>query len=139
MGEAVLLKGGSGFDGNDYTAKKEDVKESKIFLGNGSDELQTGSKKVLTVSDVTLSINGTYSIQAGYHSNQQKIIQSIPTSGATSVTPKGSGQTIETAGKYWTGNVTINALENYAAQYIKKGVTVGTGDQAITGTYEGFE
>lgn len=139
MGEVILLRRGGKFFDEDYTAGAKDVLEGKFFLGRGSDSLQEGTKKVISPSDISLTINGIYNIEIGYHNAPQKITQSIPTTGATAVTPVGNGQTIQTSGKYWTGNLTLNALENFDPVYIKRGVTVGEGDQAITGNYEGFE
>lgn len=139
MGEVVLLSGGSLFFDDDYTATAPDVIQGKKFLGRGSNDIQIGTKPVISPAEQKLSINGTYNIQAGYHNAAQKIYQEIPTKGAQTVTPAGNGQIISISGNYMSGNVTLNALENFDPVNIKKGVTVGTGDQAITGNYEGFE
>lgn len=37
-----------------------------------------------------------------------------------------------------TGNVIIEKVTNYSPEYIKAGVTVGEGANAITGTFQGF-
>lgn len=139
MGEVVLLSGGSLFFNEDYTAVAADVIQGKKFLGRGSDSIQTGTKPVISPTDQQLSINGTYNIQAGYHNAAQRIYQEIPTKGAQTITPVGNGQTISISGNYMEGNVTLNPLENFDPVNIKRGVTVGVGDQAITGNYEGFE
>lgn len=58
---------------------------------------------------------------------------------AFSASPRGNGVTVEVAGNYMQGDVTITAAENFNPAYIKRGVVVGEGSQAITGIYEGFE
>lgn len=138
MGQASILKQGSSFNNMNYTAIAADVKTGKKFLGKGSQKLQTGTKPVISKVDQKLNVNGTYNIAAGYHQGQDRIYQEIPTQGAIQVTPTVNSQTINIAGKVMSGNVTINAAENFQSQYIKKGVTVGEGSQAITGTFEGF-
>lgn len=139
MSEVILLSGGSLFFDDDYTAVPSDVIQGKKFLGRGSQNVQAGTKPVVSPIDQVLPINGTYNIEAGYHNAAQRIYQDIPTKGGQTLTPVGNGQTISIAGNYITGNVVLNALENFDPVNIKRGVTVGIGDQAITGNYEGFE
>lgn len=139
MGEVALLSGGSSFFDDDYTAVASDVIQGKKFLGRGSNDIQVGTNPVISPTEQKLAINGTYNIQTGYHNATQRVYQEIPTKGAQTVTPVGNGQTISISGNYMTGNVTLNPLTNFDPVNIKKGVTVGVGDQAITGNYEGFE
>lgn len=139
MGRAVLLRRGSGFYPDDYTAEAKDVAAGKKFLGRGSDTIQEGAMKNISKEDVELPVNGTYSIEPGYYSKSHKVFQDIQVEGAQTVTAVGNGQTVNTSGKYYTGDVTLTALENFDPVNIKRGVTVGEGPQAITGNYEGFE
>lgn len=138
MGQAIILKQGSSFNNTNYTATAQDVKTGKTFLGRGSQRLQTGTKPIITNVEHKLDVNATYNITPGYHQGQDRIYQEVPTQGAIEVTPTVNSQTIEIAGKLMSGNVTIKKPVNFEAQYIKKGVTVGEGSQAITGTFEGF-
>ena len=56
----------------------------------------------------TLAINGTYTIPEGYHNGSGKVAQSIPTMGAQTITPSSAAQTVSCAGRYMTGNITVN-------------------------------
>lgn len=84
--------------------------------------------------NTTLGINGSYTIPEGYHNGLGKVTQSIATMGAQTVTPGNSQKVVSCSGKYMTGNVTIPAVSNLLAQYIKKGVNVG----GVVGTWEGY-
>lgn len=139
MADVILLSGGMLFFDDDYTAVASDVLYGKKFLGLGSTDLQVGTKPVVSPVEQKIPINGSYSIQPGYHNASQKIYQDVPVSAGQTITPVGNGQTITTSGKYWSGNIVINALSNFDPVNIKRGVTVGVGNQAITGNYEGFE
>lgn len=139
MGKIVLLNGGSLFFEYDYTATPQDVIEGKKFLGKGSEDIQVGTMPIISPAEKKLGINETYNIDIGYHDSEQTIYQEIPTEGAQTITPVGNGQTISVSGNYMTGNITLNALTNFDPVNIKRGVTVGVGDQAIVGNYEGFE
>lgn len=84
--------------------------------------------------NASLGINGTYAIPEGYHNGSGKVTQNIATMGAQTVTPGNAQKVVSCSGKYMTGNITVPAVSNLAAQYIKKGVTVG----GIVGTWEGY-
>ena len=138
MAEAFLLKQGGRYYPEEYTALPKDVTAGKTFFGADVDTLQTGSMSAASISDVIIEINGTYNIPSGDHQKEQKITQKeVPLKAAFSASPRGNGVTVEVAGNYMQGNVT--AAENFNPAYIKRGVVVGEGSQAITGTYEGFE
>ena len=81
-----------------------------------------------------LSINGTYTIPAGYHNGSGKVTQSIPTQGAKTVTPGKSDQTAVSSGRYCSGNITVKGDSNLVAGNIKKGVKIF----GIIGTWEGW-
>lgn len=139
MADAILLfSGGENFYPEDYTATPGKVRAGKKFRGNGSYDTQTGTLEEVEAIEYSLPINGNYSISPGIHSGQDKITQNIPTQGNTEITPTASGEIIAVSGKYMLTNVTINAVNNFSPDVIKYGVTVGIGDQEITGTFEGF-
>ena len=136
--DAILLKSGTPYYEDDYSAGPTDVRAGKKFLGKGSDELQNGAMPVVGYAEKKLAINEVYEIRPGCHDGIDKIYQEIAEQGAMTVTPNVTGKTIEVAGKYMKGNVTVSAVENFRPELIKKGVTIGEGDNAITGTFEGF-
>lgn len=135
---ALPFKGGGSPSGENLTATSADVKPGKKFYGKDSDDVLTGAMSVHNNLSGTIGINGTYDIPVGLQDGKGEITQSIPTQGATSVEPMVNGVTEAVNGKYMTGNVTVEAVYNFNPSVIKKGVTVGEGDQAITGTFEGF-
>ena len=85
-----------------------------------------------------MPINGEYVIQPGIHSGQDRIYQDIPTKGNLEITPTAAGDTIGVAKNYMLQDVVIQPLDNFRPEDIKKGVTVGHGDGAITGKFQGF-
>lgn len=58
----------------------------------------------------------------------------MATMGGQTVTPGNFAQTVWCSGNYMSGNVTVPAVSNLNAAYIRKGVTVG----GVTGTFEGY-
>lgn len=132
------FKGGGSPSGENLTATPADVKPGVKFYGKDSDDVLTGTMPVHNNSSATIGINGTYNIPVGLQDGKGKVTQSIPTQGATSVEPTVNGVTEAVNGKYMTGNVTVEKVYNFNPSVIKKGVTVGEGDQAITGTFQGF-
>lgn len=76
----------------------------------------------------TLSINGTYTIAAGWYTGG-KVSQNITTQGATTLTP-GTTEKKVSSGRYMTGDITIKGDANLVAGNIKKGVTIF----GVTGT-----
>ena len=140
MGEAIILRQGGRFYPEEYTAGPQDVLENEKFMGYGSDQLQDGKMKILDIQEVLLEVNGTYNIAAGYHPEPQIVKQKkqIPTQGGMTITPVGNGQIVDINGKYMTGDVVLEKVDGYDPVNIKRGVTIGEGNQAITGNYEGF-
>ena len=78
----------------------------------------------------TLSINGSYTIPAGYHDGTGKVTQSITTKAAATYTPGTSNQTIA-SGQYLSGAQTIKGDSNLIASNIKTGTSIF----GVTGTY----
>ena len=88
VGAAQMLTGYSGYSNNP---------KSKI----------SGSMPNRGAVSQKLSINGSYTIPAGYHNGSGKVTQSIPTQGGKTVTPTASTQTVVSAGRYVTGDIKV--------------------------------
>ena len=93
----------------------------------------TGSMSNQGAVSQSLTINGTYTVPAGYHNGSGKVTQSITTKGAATYTPGTAAQVIA-GGQYLSDAQTISAVPNLSAANIKKGVVVG----GVTGTWEGY-
>jgi hypothetical protein len=133
MARVPIHRVGGAVDTTDLTAGPGDVLTPEIFIGSGSDENQQGAIPLRGSPALTLPVNGSQTLQAGYYSGGT-VSQSLPTMGAQSVGPGAQMITIPTAGKYMTGNITIKTTKNLIPSVIKKGVTVG----GVTGTFEGY-
>lgn len=130
-----MLKRGSGFDNTGLTAAPADIKSGKIFLGSGSKEPQTGTMAIIPTVTKKMSVNESYSIQAGYHGGSDRIYQEdVTVEAGQTIDPGSGGITINVTGKYLTSNTYIQSVDNLRPEVIKKGVIIGD----ITGTYEGF-
>lgn len=134
MADAIVLRGGSGFDDSQLTATPDKVRSGKTFYGSGTDEIQTGTVTEILAETVTLPLNGSYSIPQGVHSGNGKVVQSLPTSAGGTVYPTSEKQTLQTSNKYMTGDVYVAPLTGLKPENIKKGVTI----LGVTGTYEGY-
>jgi hypothetical protein len=133
------FKGGGSPSEEGLTAKPQYVREGKTFIGAGSDDPQTGTGKVYTDVNKSLAANGSLTLPAGfYDGDENKVTQKLTTQDATTITPTADGQTVNTKNKYYTGDITVAAVSNFRPEVIKYGVTVGEGDNAITGTWQGF-
>ena len=86
--------------------------------------------------NTTLAINSTYVIPAGYHNGAGKVQvdRSYSTKSAFTYTPSKptSVQTIQSAGVYMSGNITLKGDSNLKPENIKEGVTIF----GIKGTYK---
>ena len=134
MADAIVLRGGSGFDDSQLTAKPDKVRNGKTFYGSGSDSIQTGTVTEIAAETVTLPLNGSYVIPQGIHSGNGKVVQSLQTSSGGTVYPTSEKQTLQTANKYMTDDVYVAPLTGLKPENIKKGVTI----LGVTGTYEGY-
>lgn len=134
MADAIVLRGGSGFDDSQLTATPDKVRNGKTFYGSGSDSIQTGTVTEIASETVTLPLNGSYTIPQGIHSGNGKVVQSLQTSSGGTVYPTSKKQTVQTANKYMTGDVYVEPLTGLKPENIKKGVTI----LGVTGTYEGY-
>lgn len=133
MGKVWMPGGGGGADLDIVTAGKPDVLAGKVIVDKDGEPL-TGTMPDRGAITQLLGINGIYTIPEGYHNGSGKVMQSIATMGAQTVNPTVSQQVVSTSGKYLTGNVTVNGVNNLASVNIKKGVNVG----GIVGTFEGY-
>lgn len=134
MADAIVLRGGSGFDDSQLTATPDKVRKGKKFYGSGSDSIQTGTVTEIVAETVTLPLNGSYTIPQGIHSGNGKVVQSLQTSSGGTVYPTSEKQTVQTANKYMTDDVYVAPLTGLKPENIKKGVTI----LGVTGTYEGY-
>lgn len=134
MADAIVLRGGSGFDDSQLTATPDKVRNGKTFYGFGSDSIQTGIVTEIAAETVTLPLNGSYTIPQGIHSGNGKVVQSLQTSSGGTVYPTSEKQTLQTANKYMTDDVYVSPLTGLKPENIKKGVTI----LGVTGTYEGY-
>ncbi len=134
MADAIVLRGGSGFDDSQLTATPDKVRNGKTFYGSGSDSIQTGTVTEIAAETVTLPLNGSYTIPQGIHSGNGKVVQSLQTSSGGTVYPTSEKQTVQTANKYMTDVVYVAPLTGLKPENIKKGVTI----LGVTGTYEGY-
>ena len=133
------FKGGGSPSEEGLTAKPQYERAGKTFIGAGSDDPQTGTGKVYTDVNKSLAANGSLTLPAGfYDGGENKVTQKLTTQDATTITPTADGQTVNTKNKYYTGDITVAAVSNFRPEVIKYGVTVGEGDNAITGTWQGF-
>ena len=68
------------------------------------------------------------------YSNGVRVQGNIATMGAQTISPTSYQQTVQTAGKYLSGNVTVNGVYNLRPENVRKGVQVGD----IVGIAEGY-
>lgn len=134
MAKLPIHKVGGAVDTSELTAVPGDALSDESFIGSGSDEPQEGNVIRRGSPTYTLPINGTQQLQPGQYTGGT-ITQSIPTMGAQSIGPGARMITLNTAGKYMTGDITIRPIYNLSTSVIKKGEYVaGVGP----GTWEGY-
>ena len=114
------------------TAADSQVLSGQTYYNTDAKTKRTGSMTNRGAVSQSLAINGTYTIPAGYHNGSGKVTQSIPTQGAATITPGTSAKTAIAAGRYASGNITVEGNANLVASNIKKGVTIF----GVTGTME---
>lgn len=135
MAEALLLKSGTGFDDTELSAKPENVRIGKKFLGNGNDDVQTGSVPVIAKITKGMGINESYNIPAGIHGGEDTFSQSgIVVEDGPIVDPTAGGQTLPVAGHVLITDTVIRNIENLRPEVIKSGIHIAD----ILGSYEGF-
>lgn len=134
MGECIIKRQGGAVDISDLTATPADVVAGEKFYGSGTDEIQTGTQKKIGKISKVLAANETYVIPAGYVDAGSAVTQNIVTQGAMTVNPVANGSLLNVSGKYMTGDITVNGVENLKPENIKKGVFIGS----VSGTFEGY-
>lgn len=132
------FRGGNAVDTYSLTAKPENVKSGKVFVGQGDGEKKTGTMPVISPVTKDMSINETFNISPGYHNGKDSFSQNIATLGAQNIRPSMDVQTISVKNKYMTGDVVIQGIQGLTPDVIKDGVTIGSGNNSITGTFQGF-
>lgn len=139
MANCILLGGGgAGTLSTDVTASKANVLAgTRTITSDSNNEVVEGTMPNRGAVNQSLGINGTYTIQAGYHNGSGKVTQSIPIQNGVTITPNGSTQTIA-SGKYLNGDITVPGFALPNASLIKKGVTITIYGRSVTGTWEGF-
>lgn len=94
----------------------------------------TGSMTNRGTVSQSLTINGGYTIPAGYHNGSGRVTQSIPVQGGSTTIPGTANKTVVAANRYVNGNIIVAGSGNLTAQNIKKGVNIF----GVTGTWEGY-
>ena len=138
MAKLPLFFKGNSVDFTTLTATESMVRAGKKFIGQGSDDIRTGTLPERSATTYSLPINGTYNIPTGIHNGVDTISQNIPTMSGQYVTPGAGSIVIECAGKYMTSDIVVYAVENLPPEMIKFGVPVGEGAGAVVGTFQGF-
>uniref|UniRef100_A0AAU8AYR7 Tail protein n=1 Tax=Dulem virus 35 TaxID=3145753 RepID=A0AAU8AYR7_9CAUD len=134
MGECLIKRNGGIIDVSGLTATPSDVVGGATFYGSGSADEQVGSIANNGKISKVLSANETYTIPAGFVETDSKVTQNIQTQGAVVITPTQAAQTVSVGGKYMTGKLTVNGVENLLPENIKNGVAIGT----VQGTWQGY-
>ena len=138
MAHLPLFFKGNSVDYTNLTATEPKVRTGKTFIGSGSDDIRTGTVPEYAQVNYSLPANSTYNIPVGIHNGDDVISQSIPTMAGQTVTPGVGEIIIECAGKYMTGDIIVNAVDNLYDYNIKLNEKVGEAPGEVTGTYEGF-
>lgn len=138
MAQLPLFFKGNSVDYTNLTATEPKVRTGKTFIGQGTDDIRTGTVPEHAVTSYSLPANGTYNIPTGIHNGDDIISQSISTMEGQTITPGVGEIIIECAGKIMTGDVVIMGVPNLFNYNIKLGEKVGEGSGEVVGTYEGF-
>lgn len=120
MADCIIKKNGANADTSDLTALPSSVKAGKIFLGRGSDDEQVGIMPIVQPEMYELQLNQTLSLGEGFYEAGTTVTQNIPTLGNQYVVPSADLQTIETTGKYMSGDVFVESLPNLISSNIKR-------------------
>lgn len=134
MGECIIKRQGGAVDISDLTATPADVVAGEKFYGSGTDEIQTGTQKKIGKISKVLAANETYVIPAGYVDAGSAVTQNIVTQGAMTVNPVANGSLLNVSGKYMTGDITVNGVENLKPENIRAGASIGT----VPGEWQGY-
>lgn len=133
MGECLIKRIGGLIDTSGVTATRADVLEGKTFL-QADGKPGTGSMPDNGSPNQTLGINGSITLPAGNY-NGGKVSQSIPVFSGQTVNVGKNAVTVQTSGKYSSGNIIIPTVANLTPNNIRKGKYVGG---VGPGTWEGY-
>lgn len=120
-------------DFESLNVKPGDVLKGKLYVG-ADGMTHPGEMEDRGSPSLILQLNGSLTIPEGKYDGGTAS-QSIPTMGATHVTPGSKQITLYTNGKYMTGNIIVDKLDNLKPENIKLGEYVG---HIGPGTWQGF-
>jgi hypothetical protein len=118
----VFLAPRDGVDVSDATATVDKVLDSETFYA-GDDEIKTGTMANRGTVNHTLGINGSFTIQEGFHSGSGQVTQNVATKGAQTFTPGTTNQTIA-ANQWLTGTQTILGDADLVSNNIRQNTTI---------------
>lgn len=133
MGECLIKRAGSAIDASEVTAVESDVISGKTFVKSDG-ETGTGTMANNGSPTHTLPINGSIILPAGNYTGG-KVTQSIPVFSGQTVNVGKNAVTVQTSGKYASGNIIIPSVANLTPNNIRKGKYVGG---VGPGTWEGY-
>lgn len=134
MAECILLKSSDQPELDGLTAVPSDVLEGETFMGYGSEEIQAGAIPKKGSPAITIPINGSAQLEYGYYTGGT-VSQNIPVYSGGNVGYGKEQVTINTSGKYASGNIVLPAIKGLTPDVIKKGAYVGG---VGPGTWEGY-
>lgn len=156
MGQILSSGCGSYTDLDSVTASADDVLEKKIIIDKDGDPV-VGTMKNIGAYDTAVSVaanstdlylrmhNGAHVTNtiSGYPEISCTNASALNAMGIQSMaggtyTPGASQQTIACTGKRMTSDIIIPGFSMAPANVIKKGVTINTYNQSVTGTWEGY-
>lgn len=108
------------------TATAADIVDGKTAWVNGTKI--TGNITKITSSTEILPVNGSYTIPKGYHSGNGVVTQNIETLGTQTVASAFSPQTIQTTGKYMTGDIIVTGINALNYKRVNAPVTDSQGN-----------
>jgi hypothetical protein len=149
MGIGYIAGNGSGGGGvlsSDVTAKRENVlKGTTTITSDSADAVVEGTMPNNDAVDVSLPVNGSYTIPKGYHNGNGKVKQSLTTLKATNYYAQTKDQVIA-GGRYISGNQWMQSVSQsgLAAGNIRSGVNIKVGNGKtnlfdVTGTAQEFK
>lgn len=122
-----------GADFEALNVKPGDVLKGKLYVGPDG-ETHTGEMEDRGSPELLLELNSSMTLPEGKYTGGH-VKQVIPTMGANHVKPGSKQITIYTNGKYMTGNIIVDKLDNLKPENIKLGEYVG---HIGPGTWQGF-
>lgn len=130
----IRKTGGSTVNMDQLTATRGDVAAGDKFYGAGSDGIQSGA--LVNNQDIQkkLGANEAYTVPSGIISPGSYVYQDIKQQGPMTISPVQAGSYAGVTGKYMTGNITVNGVNNLIPANIRKGAFIGS----VAGTWEGY-